>query len=349
MQRQKKRVILISIVSIIAVVLCVIYAQADKNQNPLDVRNPVVTYKAVEDNFYYEHLTMEEVAAYDKIAQQFDSYQGGFVAFDKAISHDEYCKIMQTVAYGGAHRYWNYAWAYPVDKDEHLMSSSMVYTDETCQEKNIVGIYLMLNQQEASPQLKNFQLELSEDNVIQNGEALAEVLAVSDLDEAYVNGVTEQIKALEQEIIEQMPEGLNQKEAVAYFNSWITNNMTYDFSAWELGQGMVTENLHHLMEIGDAAYAQCILDKTGVCSGFAIILSDLCNQIGIPSHVVVGTVSNGVETINHAWTAVEIGNETYYTDPTYSNTGKVSSGLAMKTEYEKGVHGLRYEFFDVSE
>lgn len=41
------------------------------------------------------------------------------------------------------------------------------------------------------------------------------------------------------------------------------------------------------------------METKGLCGGFAIIGSDLCNQIGIPSYVVVGTIDVNGETINH--------------------------------------------------
>ena len=139
-------------------------------------------------------------------------------------------------------------------------------------------------------------------------------------------------------IISDMPSNLTQEEAVDYFSQWIVNNMTYtdSFSSGTSYGDIVNE------EIQLSSYISSLTNKSAICSGLSMILSELCRRVGIESYICLGTVSNGGSPYNHAWVAVNIGDKTYYKDPTREISAKKVYPLKTKEELTKGNYILRF-------
>ena len=77
------------------------------------------------------------------------------------------------------------------------------------------------------------------------------------------------------------------------------------------------------------------LDKRGICGGISIILSELCNRVGITAYPVFGTIKSDGTLIPHGWVAMRVDDSTYYIDPTYvCQTGEMDN-LKMKNEMER--------------
>lgn len=80
---------------------------------------------------------------------------------------------------------------------------------------------------------------------------------------------------------------------------------------------------------------QLILYKRGICGGISIILSELCNRVGITAYPVFGTIKSDGTLIPHGWVAMRVDDSTYYIDPTYvCQTGEMDN-LKMKNEMER--------------
>lgn len=95
----------------------------------------------------------------------------------------------------------------------------------------------------------------------------------------------------------------------------------------------VTKRLVDLNTFSKVSSRQCILDKKGICGGFSVALSDLCNKVGIDSYVVSGKATQQVTEMYHAWVAVKIGKGTYYVDPTYDNGTKQIMNCGQKRKW----------------
>ena len=78
-----------------------------------------------------------------------------------------------------------------------------------------------------------------------------------------------------------------------------------------------------------------LISKGGICGGISIILSELCNRVGITAYPVFGTIKSDGTLIPHGWLAMRVDDSTYYIDPTYvCQTGEMDN-LKMKNEMER--------------
>lgn len=84
-----------------------------------------------------------------------------------------------------------------------------------------------------------------------------------------------------------MPKNMNEKEAVQYFLNWIKDNMEYDYSVYESSIEPYYDKLYENEVYADVSNKGCILDKRGICGGISIILSELCNRVGITAYPVL--------------------------------------------------------------
>lgn len=132
-----------------------------------------------------------------------------------------------------------------------------------------------------------------------------------------------------------MPKNMNEKEAVQYFLNWIKDNMEYDYSVYESSIEPYYDKLYENEVYADVSNKGCILDKRGICGGISIILSELCNRVGITAYPVFGTIKSDGTLIPHGWVAMRVDDSTYYIDPTYvCQTGEMDN-LKMKNEMER--------------
>lgn len=130
--------------------------------------------------------------------------------------------------------------------------------------------------------------------------------------ERYVNGKV-------QAIIESMPNNLSIYDQVKYVNDYIVQNTVY---------GEYSSASPH------SAYAVA-LEGIGVCQGYALLVSKLLTELGIPTIYVVGEVESG----SHAWNLVQIDGEWYHLDVTWNDPlpdrgNKVRYDYFLKTDQE---------------
>ena len=130
-----------------------------------------------------------------------------------------------------------------------------------------------------------------------------------------------------------MPKNMNEKEAVQYFLNWIKDNMEYDYSVYESSIEPYYDKLYENEVYADVSNKGCILGKRGICGGISIILSELCNRVGITAYPVFGTIKSDGTLIPHGWVAMRVDDSTYYIDPTYvCQTGEMDN-LKMKMKW----------------
>ena len=140
------------------------------------------------------------------------------------------------------------------------------------------------------------------------------------------------------DVISKMPKNLTQEEAVEYFSNWIIENMDYTENYTpNIGYGEAKDE-----ELQFSVYISSVTNKSAVCAGLSMILSELCRKVGIESYVCLGTVSNGGSPLNHAWTAIKIGDTTYYKDPTKEVGASKIFPLKTREQLTSGNYILRF-------
>lgn len=304
-------------------------------------------YTPVTNEFYYNQLTDVEKTVCQQIEQQVHTLQGGYVALDQPISHMNFSRIELTLNYDETHRDWAMADMYPVKADHSYADAIAVeYCDETT-EPDIVGIYVQIITEDDSDVL-DYPMNFWEENNIQVDEDafLPQITSTGMTQETYEQ-IQKELNQVKTDIIAKIPEGADQREIIRFLSKWIQINLAYndDFRS-ELETGTV--RMEALQKYRIRSSEQCLLDKKAICGGRATVLSELCNQVGIESHVVAGIVEMDGDKVGHAWVAVRIDGKTYYTDPTNDIFGQMYSGLYTREELANlgKTMGLNYIFED---
>lgn len=315
---------------ILGIILTAVFLTAcgDTDNNVMDKVNPKVTFEAVSNSFYYDQLNEEELQVFEEIMEMCQTYKGGLIELEEPISFNSWTRVIYTLYYDETYRFWPLVMVYPYDAGGRLV-------DEESDEKIISKMYVQLTEVSENDLLKELKLEYSQNEVLLNTEEFVNALENTTLTEAYYLEISRQIEEVEQGIVVDMSEDMRQKEAVFYFCNWIKDNMEYDFDVMAYQENLEEATVPYARLVyANASYEQSILRKKALCGGFAIILSDLCNQVGIPSYVVIGTVDVNGESVEHGWVAVEIGGQTLYIDPTFVSSTKRMDALSQKDQME---------------
>lgn len=112
---------------------------------------------------------------------------------------------------------------------------------------------------------------------------------------------------------------MTELEKVLYVHDYISSNISYDYDAY------LKYAAGNKSAIPDEHYTAVgvMVNKTGVCLGYALAAKYLLNKLGVVAEVVES------DSMNHAWNIVKIGGYYYHMDstwddPAYDTTGKVS-------------------------
>jgi transglutaminase/protease-like cytokinesis protein 3 len=147
-----------------------------------------------------------------------------------------------------------------------------------------------------------------------------------NIDSSFYSKMHENVERKLSEIISAIPDGSNQEDTVQYFCKWLVENMVYDpIMANQILSGSFSV-YDGLLESGNIT---SILKGEGVCAGFDMILTTLCNRVGIESYITIGITPDG----RHTWSAIKIGNEVYYKDTTYEIVKKEVRPLMTRTQF----------------
>lgn len=337
----KGKKIVLSIILIINMFL--ITACGNASNEVMDSVNPKVTFEPVSNSFYYDQLDEEETEVFEMILNQCRTYKGGLIELEEPISSESLLRINYVLHYDETHRFWPLASLYIYDEQNRDISD---ITDERIVSK----IYVQFAEVEENPTLDAFRFQFSEDKVLLNEEEFIGILENTTITEDSYMEISQQIAEIEQEIIAEMPKDIRQKEALFYFCNWIRKNMEYDLRVFEVCTSMEYQEPFSNSMYANVAFERSIIEKKGLCGSFAIVVSHLCNQVGIPAYPVIGTVDTGGVPVNHGWVAVEIGGQTLYIDPTFVNGMGKMDALANKNQMEqRRSDGRRYVFTEVFE
>lgn len=296
-----------------------------------------LNYENIDVNFYYNQLNSIEKNVYDEIIDNLNLYKGGEIILDENISVNNLSRIADALRFNNNNNYFYSLFTLPLTSNNKIVNWGTNQNSEILEKKQISKILLQLYIGEDDNRLDN--IDVSDELIIVNYDeqkGLFEKIP-DELITKYQLINNETNKILES-IISDMPSNLTQEEAVDYFSQWIVNNMTYtdSFSSGTSYGDIVNE------EIQLSSYISSLTNKSAICSGLSMILSELCRRVGIESYICLGTVSNGGSPYNHAWVAVNIGDKTYYKDPTREISAKKVYPLKTKEELTKGNYILRF-------
>ena len=91
---------------------------------------------------------------------------------------------------------------------------------------------------------------------------------------------------------------------------WIISNTTYD-----------SENLDKVGELSSISNIDGVfLNHKAVCTGYAKAYQYLLNRLGIPAVMVTGDATENDKAERHAWVCQELGEEYYFSDPTWGDS-----------------------------
>ena len=111
--------------------------------------------------------------------------------------------------------------------------------------------------------------------------------------------------------------------------------ISYDYDAVEKHKKAKASTSRNLM---------VFLNKKGVCKGYAVILKNILDIVGIKSNILISKASDG--DISHVFNQVEINGKWYYCDMTWDvkhmKKGKVLYCLKSKKSFISSVIGQIY-------
>lgn len=335
-----KRKYLIICCCIVFAILVLVYI-INENQSQKVVKNQIeqlpLSNEYVDTNFYYEQLTSDEQTVYNKIIEYLDAYQGGEILLDKEISVNELSRIADAVRFNNHNNYFYFLFTLPFTSENELVNWGTNQKKEELEEKKISKLLLELYVGGEDTRLDRF--EISDDMLVTNYEKEKKNFSTisNDLVNQY-ESIRKETNEILDDVISKRPENLTQEEAIEYFSNWIIENMNYTESYTpNIGYGEAQDE-----ELQFSAYISSVTNQSAVCTGLSMILSELCRKVGIESYVCLGTVSNGGSPLNHAWTAIKIGDTVYYKDPTKEVGANKIFPLKTEKELTSGNYILRF-------
>lgn len=337
--RNKKKYLIILFTSIFLIIATtsIFIENNKKNTDQKTIEFIPLSYKNINVNFYYDQLNSIEKNVYNKIINNLTVYKGGEIILDENISVNNLSRIADALRFNNNNNYFYSLFTLPLTSDNKTVNWSTNQNIEVLEKKQISKILLQLYIGTNDTRLDNFNI--SDDFTITNYDEVKKSFEniPNDLINKYEKIKNDTDKILEN-IISNMPSNLSQEEAVNYFSQWIINNMNYtDSFSYGTNYGDVVNE-----EIQFSPYISSITNKSAICSGLSMIFSELCRRVGIESYICLGTVSNGGSPYNHAWVAINIGDKTYYKDPTREISTKKVYPLKTKEELTKGNYILRF-------
>ena len=122
-------------------------------------------------------------------------------------------------------------------------------------------------------------------------------------------GISDEVAKLKDTIVKS---GMSDKEKARAINNYLVDNATYDDDAFNRRSILFDDKpLAH--------YASSILvNKTGVCDGYASAFKVLADAVGLDSVVVTGRIKGSV--IGHAWNKVYMDNKWQIVDVTFNDS-----------------------------
>lgn len=258
------------------------------------------------DDFYSKQLTQKEKNVLVAMKAKLEALEGGIIEFEEPLTGTEYLRVVAALENENDYFYGFY---------EIPMSGENIYLKHTNKDLTslktsyIEKCILFLS----SATGLNIAGQYAKDGTVENLEEVANGLARNDQDKIkIIEDKKMQISVIINNILSGIPKNAGQKDTLTYFYDWIHENIEYNNRL-----GIDAFKFSNMQEVIDIAYSNnnvsCVLEGKATALGFCKLLSALCNQAGMESHIVMGTWGKlGDSPI--AMTVVKIGDENIYVD-----------------------------------
>lgn len=321
---------------VICAIICIIAGVGYSSRNKQDketakVKEVFVSYESKVNHFFYNQLSEQEKEVYKHITEKLDNYQGGEIKLKEPISPKSLVRISDTIRYDGERKYWYFLVAFPFNENNESILTGLSQPEESLNKDTITKLLIGIDMGDSQDKLQSFMLDWDESYKLRNYEKFKELLEETKIDTTYYKEVAGKIQDIEKEIIDSMPKDITQEEAVQYFGNWILENMQYDMNMLEVN-GSSDWSFGELTKLMHSSSLACVVEKKGLCSGLAVFMADLCNEVGIEANLSLGTVGFNKEKTDHAWVQVNIAGEIFYKDPTYENSYKNTKSLQNRKQ-----------------
>lgn len=278
--------------------------------------NPSRSQESFCDTFYLDQLTEKEKGAYEVLKTALDEFQGGEVVFPEPLNGREFTRAYNALEYGAEDYFYGMV-GIPMTED----GQNLAYNKDEIQdvEESVIRKCILFLYCAEGIDINGV---MDEDGYVTNLDELKEPLA--DMNEerlAEVQSIQEEREKVLSQVVADMPSEYGAKEAIDYFLDWMDENLVLE-QASEQSQG-ITAMSDFFSELNFKSHLSCAADKKAFASGYARVLSDLCNRAGIRSHVVMGMWSSGMfgsSEESYVLTCVEIDGQSIYVDASGSHS-----------------------------
>lgn len=134
-----------------------------------------------------------------------------------------------------------------------------------------------------------------------------------------IDGFYDKFDAEVKKILSGIKSNMTDVQKALYVHDYFVSNYSYDYNSYLKYMAGKTNSVpdEHYTAIG------VLVNKTGVCQGYALAYNYIMNKLGIESEMVTSS------SMRHAWNLIKIGGKYYHVDvswddPTYDTAGNVS-------------------------
>ena len=307
------KILLICVAAFAALLAVVSARQKEKfKENSIGntMGNPERSEEAFVDTFYFDQLTEKEQSAYETLKAALENMQGGEIIFPEPLNGLEFTRAYNALEYGAGDYFYGMV-GIPMTED----NQNLAYDNENFQnmEESLIHKCLLFLYCAEGIDMNG---EMDDDGYVTNLEEHKGPLAENNEERlAEVRDIQERTEEVLNQVIADMPEEYGAKEAMNYFLSWMDENMTLQ-TASEQSSGISLMS-DFFSKLNFKNHLSCAADQVGFASGYVRMFSELCNRVGIKSHVVMGTWSTGLFSTSeqsYMLACVEIDGEPIYVD-----------------------------------
>lgn len=215
-----------------------------------------ISYSNETNSFYFEQLDDTEKKVCNDIANLIANGNGGSLHLEEQISTYQYLRVLRTLSFDPEHQIWAIVLIFPVGENNKLIDRSVIND-----EKRITKLYIQVNDQRRREYLQNFKIILNDDNIIENIDELEQVCSTAVFSTKYYEEQSQRIEEYYNEIIDEMPDNIRERDAIQYFLNWIRDNIEYDYSIYQYDMEPYYEKLYENEIYSDFSNKSCIIEN----------------------------------------------------------------------------------------
>lgn len=314
----KKILIICGVVLVALIAFLAIRQRQQFKENSIGntMSNPPRSEDVFIDTFYLEQLTEKEKGAYEALKTALDEFRGGEVIFPEPLNGLEFTRAYNALEYGADDYFYGMV-GIPMTED----GQNLAYNNDEIQdvEESVIHKCILFLYCAEGIDINGI---MDKEGYVTNLDELEEPLATMNEERlAEVRKIQKEREEVLDQVVNSMPTEYGAKEAIDYFLDWMDENLVLE-QASEQSQG-ITAMSDFFSKLNFKSHLSCAADKKAFASGYARVLSDLCNRAGIESHVVMGMWSSGMfgsSEESYVLTCVEIEGEPIYVDASGSHS-----------------------------